>query len=411
MSEQQLDSPVSPPASLRDGFSRLTIHQGLWTATPLGLTLLRMPRQRKSGVQPKRIAMVTGGGDCPGLNAVVRAVVISAINRGWQVYGIERGFEGLLHEDRVQLLSVQNVRGIIHTGGTILGTTNRGNPFKTKIIEEGQPRILDISDEVVHNFQQWGFDALVVIGGDGTLRIANDLAHKGIPIIGVPKTIDNDLAATELTFGFNTAVTTATDAIDKLHATAESHERIMVVEVMGRFAGWIALYSGVAGGGDVILLPEIPFSFEPIVRKIESRWLNHRNFAIVVAAEGARPVGGEFFYRRQEVGRERRLGGIAEFVADELARLTKYETRSLVLGHLQRGGMPTTTDRLLATRLGAAAVRAIENGERNCMVAYRSAKIVTVSLERAISEMKSVPLDSDIILSARELGISFGDEQ
>lgn len=354
--------------------------------------------------------MVTGGGDCPGLNAVVRAVVISALNRGWQVYGIGHGFEGLLHEDRVQLLNVQNVRGIIHTGGTILGTTNRGNPFKAKVVENGQTRIVDISDEVVHHFQKWDFDALVVIGGDGTLRIANDLSRKGIPVVGVPKTIDNDLAATEITFGFNTAVTTATDAIDKLHATAESHERIMVVEVMGRFAGWIALYSGVAGGADIILLPEIPFRFEPIVRKIENRWLNHRNFAIVVAAEGARPVGSQFFYKHHEEGREPRLGGIAEFVSEKLAQLTKYETRSLVLGHLQRGGMPTTTDRLLATRFGAAAVRAIADGERDCMVAYRSAKIVTVPLERAISEMKSVPLDSDIILSARELGISFGDE-
>ncbi len=354
--------------------------------------------------------MVTGGGDCPGLNAVVRAVVISAVNRGWQVYGIERGFEGLLHEDRVHLLDVQHVRGIIHTGGTILGTTNRGNPFKAKIVEEGAARLLDISDEVVENFQQWGLDALIVIGGDGTLRIASDLARKGIPVIGVPKTIDNDLATTELTFGFNTAVATATDAIDKLHATAESHERIMVVEVMGRFAGWIALYSGVAGGADVILLPEIPFDFESIVRKIENRWLSHRNFAIVVAAEGARPVGGQFFYRPQEAGREQRLGGIAEFVADELARRTRYETRSLVLGHLQRGGMPTASDRLLATRLGTAAVRAIANGESNIMVAYQSAEIVTVSLERAISEMKSVPFDSDIILSARELGVSLGNE-
>lgn len=368
-----------------------------------------MSRLQPKASGQKRIAMVTGGGDCPGLNAVVRAIVIGAVNRGWEVYGIERGFEGLLQEERVQFLSVENVRGIIHTGGTILGTTNRGNPFKSKVVDGVEPKLTDFSDEVVANFHKWEFDALVVIGGDGTLRIANDLARKGMSIIGVPKTIDNDLAATELTFGFNTAVTTATDAIDKLHATAESHERIMVVEVMGRLAGWIALYSGVAGGGDVILLPEIPFDFDSIVRKIESRWASHRNFAIVVAAEGARPVGGQFFYRAQQAGQEPRLGGIAGFVADELARRTKYETRSLVLGHLQRGGMPTTTDRLLATRFGAAAVRAIEEGESNCMVAIRSAKIVTVPLERAISEMKTVPLDSDIILSARDLGISFGD--
>lgn len=367
-------------------------------------------RKRRVISRPKRIGVVTGGGDCPGLNAVVRAIVLSGINRGWQVYGIERGFEGLLYEDRIHLLNQQNVRGIIHTGGTILGTTNRGNPFKFKIADGRKMREVDLSDQVVEQFKRRRFDALVIIGGDGTLRIAADLAQKGIPVIGVPKTIDNDLAATELTFGFNTAVTTATDAIDKLHATAESHERIMVVEVMGRYAGWIALYSGIAGGADVILLPEIPFTFEAIVRKIESRWASHRNFAIVVAAEGARPVGGDFFFKSREKGREPRLGGIAEVVAEELARLTPYETRSLVLGHLQRGGMPTTSDRLLATRLGAAAVRAIEHGERNCMVAYQSARIVTVPLERAIREMKSVPLDSDIILSARELGVSLGDE-
>jgi phosphofructokinase-like protein len=360
--------------------------------------------------RPKRIGVVTGGGDCPGLNAVIRAVVLGGINRGWQVFGIERGFEGLLYENRIHSLNRQNVRGIIHTGGTILGTTNRGNPFRFKMVEGGKTREVDLSDKVVAEFKRRRFDALVVIGGDGTLRIASDLAHLGIPVIGVPKTIDNDLAATELTFGFNTAVTTATDAIDKLHATAESHERIMVVEVMGRYSGWIALYSGVAGGADVILLPEIAFTFESIVRKIESRWQSHRNFAIVVAAEGARPVGGDFFFKHKEVGKEPRLGGIAEYVAEELGRLTPYETRSLVLGHLQRGGMPSTSDRLLATRLGAAAVRAIELGERNCMVAYQSARIVTVSLERAVREMKTVPLDSDIILSAKELGISFGEE-
>jgi phosphofructokinase-like protein len=367
-------------------------------------------RKRRAGNRPKRIGVVTGGGDCPGLNAVVRAVVLGGINRGWHVFGIERGFEGLLYNERVHSLNRQNVRGIIHTGGTILGTSNRGNPFKFKLAEADGIREVDLSDQGVSQFNRWQFDALIVIGGDGTLRIASGLAQKGIPVIGVPKTIDNDLAATELTFGFNTAVTTATDAIDKLHATAESHERVMVVEVMGRYSGWIALYSGVAGGADVILLPEIPFSFDSIARKVERRWQNHRNFAIVVAAEGAHLVGRDFIVKYREEGREPRLGGIAEIVADELARLTPYETRSLVLGHLQRGGMPTTSDRLLATRFGAAAVRAVEQGEHNCMVAYQSARIVTVPLERAVSEMKSVPLDSDIILSARELGISFGDD-
>jgi 6-phosphofructokinase 1 len=354
--------------------------------------------------------VVTGGGDCPGLNAVIRAVVKSALNRGWDVYGIEDGFLGLLGKDRVCPMSALDVRGILHIGGTILGTTNRGNPFQLQVERRGQPVFMDVSDKVVAAFHRLKLESLVVIGGDGTLRIANDLAKKGVSVVGVPKTIDNDLAATELTFGFNTAVTTATDAIDKLHATAESHERVMVVEVMGRYAGWIALYAGVAGGADVILIPEIPFTLEAVVRKVHDRWRHRRNFAIVVAAEGAKPVGGEMFVKKQELGREVQLGGIAEYLAAEVQRLTEHETRSLVLGHLQRGGQPTTSDRLLATRFGAAAVRAIERGERNCMVALRSARITTVPLERAISEMKSVPLDSDIILSARELGISFGDD-
>lgn len=359
----------------------------------------------------KRIGVVTGGGDCPGLNAVIRAIVISAINHGWEVFGIEKGFEGLLHPDRVHLLNTQDVRGIIYRGGTILGTTNRGNPFKLRVVENGEPREVDVSADVVASFQRLGLDALVVIGGDGTLTIANFLAKKGIPVIGVPKTIDNDLMVTEMTFGFSTAVTTATDAIDKLHATAESHERVMIVEVMGRNAGWIALYSGVAGGADVILIPEIPYKLEAIAEKLHDRWRRKRNFAIVVAAEGARKIGGELIYQDQYVeGEPLRLGGIAEHLAKDLGKLTGYETRSLVLGHLQRGGQPTPADRLLATRFGAAAVRAIANGEANVMVAHQASTIITVPLESAIRERKQVPLDYDVILSARGLGISFGDE-
>jgi 6-phosphofructokinase 1 len=253
-------------------------------------------------------------------------------------------------------------------------------------------------------------EAMVCIGGDGTLAIASGLAQKGLPIIGVPKTIDNDLAATELTFGFNTAVTTATEAIDKLHATAESHERVLVVEVMGRYAGWIALYAGVAGGADAILILEIPFTMESVARKIQKRWRRRRNFAIVVVAEGAKLQGGKFFSKYQGEGREPLLCGASDYVAEEIQRLTGRETRSLVLGHLQRGGSPTASDRLLATRFGAAAVRAIERGESNRMVALRATRIVTVPLAKAVSRMKSVPTDSDIIISARELGISFGDE-
>jgi len=358
----------------------------------------------------KRIGLVTGGGDCPGLNAVIRAVVLGGLNRGWEVYGIERGFEGVLYHDRVYPMNRHHVKGIIHTGGTILGTTNRGNPFSLKVVEDGVARQVDVSHRIVEEFHRLGLEALVVIGGDGTLRIASSLAAMGIPIIGVPKTIDNDLMATEMTFGFSTAVTTATDAIDKVHATAESHERVLVVEVMGRYAGWIALYSGMAGGADVILLPEIPFKIESIARKVRDRWHRKRNFAIVVAAEGALPVGGEHVYQAREAGREPRLGGIAERVAAEIHEMTGYETRWLVLGHLQRGGQPTPADRLLATRFGAAAIRAIDRGERNVMVAYQSSTIITVPLERAIRERKCIQPDYDVILAARELGISLGDE-
>ena len=370
-----------------------------------------MTEQHQLTPHPKRISVVTGGGDCPGLNAVIRAVVIGAVNRGWHVFGIERGFEGFLHPDRIHKMDERSVRGIIHTGGTILGTSNRGNPFKLEVVENGETKTVDVSDRVVAQFHALGLEALIVIGGDGTLQIADDLAKKGIPVIGVPKTIDNDLMATELTFGFSTALATATDAIDKVHATAESHERVMIVEVMGHFAGWIALYSGVSGGADVILLPEIPYRLESIKRKLDARWRKRRKFAIIVAAEGARPVGGEMIFKAPGAGAGApRLGGIADQLAEELYHYTGYETRSLTLGHLQRGGQPTSADRLLATRFGAAAVRAIELGERNVMVAYRAAKIVTVPLETAISNLKTVPLDSDIILSARELGISFGDE-
>ncbi len=364
----------------------------------------------KDNTKQKRIALVTGGGDCPGLNAVIRAVVKGALNHGWEVYGIERGFEGLLHKNQVRRLDAADVRGIAHLGGTILGTTNRGNPFKFTIKKNGKETVVDLSQQIADRFFDLGFDALVTIGGDGTLKIAQQLADLGIPIIGVPKTIDNDLAATEVSFGFNTAVTTATEAIDKLHATAKAHERVMVVELMGHYSGWIALYAGIAGGADVILIPEIPFDLKAVARKIQDRWRRQRRFAIVVAAEGARPTGGEHFMTLRETGHER-LGGVAEFVAKEIHRLTARETRSLVLGHLQRGGQPTTSDRLLATRFGAAAVRAIAHGECNVMVALKSTQIITVPLEEAIRETKFVPLNSDIVCSARDLGISFGDEK
>lgn len=306
----------------------------------------------------KRIGISTGGGDCPGLNAVIRAAAKSAFNLGWEVIGIQRGFEGLLNLKKARKLTPKDIAGILHIGGTILGTTNRGNPFKMEVKVSGKKVIKDVSGDVVAGFKKLKLDAMIVIGGDGTLNIAKELYEKGLPIVGVPKTIDNDLSGTVMTFGFDTAVSTATEALDKLHSTAESHQRVMVVEVMGRYAGWIALHSGIAGGADVILIPEIPFDIERVCAKVRERYRTKKNFCIIVAAEGAKPKGGALFIKEcKDEGRvEPLLGGIAENVAKEVGRLTGKETRSLVLGHLQRGGHPTTFDRLLATRFGSAAV-------------------------------------------------------
>jgi phosphofructokinase-like protein len=359
----------------------------------------------------KRIAISTGGGDAPGLNAVIRAVVLAAVRRGWEVLGIRRGFAGLLGEDGIVELDVPAVRGITHLGGTILGTTNRGNPFEWPVQgADGVVRAEDRSEEVVRAFRELGIDAMVVIGGDGSLRIAHGLARKGLPIVGVPKTIDNDLAVTQETFGFHTAVQTATDAIDKLHSTAESHERVMVVEVMGRTAGWIALYSGISATADVILIPEIPFNIERVCAKVQSRYEVGRNFAIVVAAEGAKPAGGsEAVVEHAQPGAAKRYGGIAEQLGREIAERTGRETRTLVLGHLQRGGTPTAWDRLIALRFGAAAVRCIEKGDFGTMVALDPPDIRAVPLDNAVSQVKTVRLDSDIVQTARDFGISFGD--
>ena len=287
-----------------------------------------------------RIAVNTGGGDAPGLNAVLRAVTLTALNRGFEVFGIQKGYLGLLDTKYLVPLTSNSVRGITHLGGSILGTNNRGNPLAIRVVEGGQERYVDVSDQAVTNFRNLGFDGLIAIGGDGSLKIAAGLAKKGIPIIGVPKTIDNDLAATYVTFGFETAVDTATDAIDKLHSTAESHDRVMVVEVMGRYCGWIALHAGVAGSADVILIPEIPFDIDKVCQKVMQRELDGRHFSMVVCAEGARAAGrpDDLRARTAHDGREARLGGIAEKVAAEIAKSTGKETRSMVLGHLQRGG-------------------------------------------------------------------------
>jgi 6-phosphofructokinase 1 len=358
-----------------------------------------------------RIAISTGGGDAPGLNAVIRAVVLTAHDRGWNCVGIRRGFNGLYDGSGLMPLGPEQVRGITHLGGTILGTTNRGNPFNwPETLPDGTVVERDRSDELVAAFARESIDALVSIGGDGSLSIAARLWEKGLPVVGVPKTIDNDVAGTETTFGFDTAVATATDALDKLHSTAESHDRVMVVELMGRHAGWIALHSGLSSTADVILIPEIPFDIERVCEKIRERDRAGKHFAIVVVAEGARPRHGDIVLReRREAGGVDRLGGIAAQVAGKIGELTGKETRTLVLGHLQRGGSPTTFDRLLALRFGSAAVRAIAEGDFGTMVAYHPPVVDRVPLSEVIGKMKDVPLDSGVILTARHLGISFGD--
>jgi 6-phosphofructokinase 1 len=352
-----------------------------------------------------KIAVNTGGGDAPGLNAVIRAIVLSADNLGWEVYGIRRGYDGILlgREDGVFRLTRQSVRGITHLGGTILGTTNRGNPFQWPA-KGGGGSTQDRSIEVIQGLRDRGIDALIAIGGDGSLRIAASLARQGVNVVGVPKTIDNDLAATQATFGFQTAVQTATEAIDKLHSTAEAHRRVMVVELMGRHAGWIALFAGIAGSADIILIPEIPYSLDRIREKIESRYQNGPEFAIVVAAEGAVEQGGAPVYQASG-----RYGGVAEKLSDEIARVTGRETRSLVLGHLQRGGPPNAYDRLLALTFGAAAVQLVKEGRFGTMVALDPPHMRAVPLEEAVKELKMVPTDGDVLNTARALGISFGD--
>lgn len=358
-----------------------------------------------------RIAISTGGGDAPGLNAVIRAVVLSAHHRGWRCYGILRGYDGLLCFDGVVPLGPEQVRGITHLGGTILGASNRGNPFRYVVRDpDGREREVDRSDELVAAFQASGFDALVSIGGDGSLAIAYELWNKGIPVVCVPKTIDNDVSGTLRSFGFDTAVSTATEAIDKLHSTAESHDRVMVIELMGRYAGWIALTSGLSGSADVILIPEIPFDIAKVCEKIRARDAAGRRFSIVVVAEGARPLGGEaVMAERRGPGLADRLGGIGGQVARAIQERTGKEVRTLVLGHLQRGGTPTTYDRLLALRFGTAAVRAIADRCFGVMVGLAGPTIARVPLAEVVGRPKNVPLDSDIVATARDLGISLGD--
>lgn len=358
-----------------------------------------------------RIAINTGGGDAPGLNAVIRAAVLTARRKGWDVVGIRRGYGGLFKPGGVVPLDERSVIGITHVGGTILGTSNRGSPFSFPVERsDGSVEMVDRSDEVIDRMKKERIDCLIAVGGDGSLRIASELAAKGLDVIGVPKTIDNDLEGTLFTFGFHTAVQTATDAIDKLHSTAEAHQRVMVVELMGRHTGWIALFAGYAATADAILIPEIPYDLEKVADKIRARWARGREFAIVVVAEGAVPAGGEASYLdKPALGGGRRLGGAAKRIARRIEELTGHETRSLVLGHLQRGGRPIAFDRILALRFGTAAVELAEQGRFGCMVALDAPAVRAVPLGAAVESMKRVPVDGDMVLASRALGISFGD--
>jgi 6-phosphofructokinase 1 len=360
----------------------------------------------------KKIVISTGGGDAPGLNAVIYAVVHACYKRGWEVYGSRSGYGGFLDIDEMVRLTPRDVRGIYAQGGTILGSVNKGNPFSKPVKNlAGEIQVVDMSDKIMANYKRMGFDCHIAIGGDGSLNIAHRFAQLGMKVIGVPKTIDNDLEKTDRTFGFDTAVSTATNALDKLHSTAESHDRVMVVEVMGRESGWIALYSGISGGADVILIPEIPFDLEKVCEKISDNELREKHYSIVVVAEGAMEKSGRVFSKGNgELGREEViLGGVGEWVASEIRKQTEKDTRSLVLGHLQRGGSPTTFDRLLALRFGAAAVRLVEEETFDHMVALDASRMKAVPIAEAIKSRKKVDLSSDKILTARDIGICFGD--
>jgi 6-phosphofructokinase 1 len=364
----------------------------------------------------RRIAVSTGGGDAPGLNAVVRAVVLASARRGWECHGIRDGLDGLIAPHNcfgpgVQLLTAESVQGIAHLGGTILGSSNRGNPFRFPTpLPSGGWTEEDRSDQLVAQCRARGFDALVMVGGDGTMAIADGLQRKGLTVIGVPKTIDNDLDRTHPTFGFDTASGFATDCIDRLHSTAQSHQRVIVVEVMGRYAGWIALHAGMAGGAHAILIPEIPFHIDAVADTIRARDAACRNHALVVVAEGAAPAGGQ---RELAVGalagHSERLGGIGARVAQWLEQRTGKECRPVVLGYLLRGGSPSAFDRVVALRFGVAAVRALEQGRSGVMVALSGPDIDYVPLAEVVGHTKRVPVDGDTVQSARELGICLGE--
>ncbi len=357
----------------------------------------------------KKIGIVTGGGDAPGLNAVIRAVVRTAIRQyKMQVFGIEDSFEGLLGSMKIRELKTANVIGLLPRGGTILGTCNSGNFCRYSadgaVIYPEEP-----FDDALENMRQCGIEALVVVGGEGTLGIAEQFHKRGFPVVGVPKTIDNDLAATELTFGFMTAIDIATEALDRLHTTAESHNRVMILEVMGRNSGWIALHAGLTGSADVILIPEIPFVLERVVEAVKARDASGSRFTNIVVAEGASELDGEEIYLESGTdSKAKRLGGIGEHLRQKIEEATNKESRTVVLGHLQRGGSPNSFDRMLATNFGACAVHSLAEGELGRMVALKSSNVITVSLEEAIVDIKRVTLNTQIVRTARDIGISFG---
>lgn len=359
----------------------------------------------------KRLGILTGGGDAPGLNAVIRAAVKTAINSyGLEVFGIRNGYDGFLEEDGIVPLDMQAVRGILPRGGTILGAANRGNPYARKVMRDGKEVTVDVSNEIVKGIKKLKMDALLVLGGDGTLRIAHELYQKGVPVIGVPKTIDNDIGGTEITFGFDTALNVATDALDRLHTTAEAHHRVMVLELMGRDAGFITLHAGMAGGADVILIPEFPFKFESVANKVRERVNKGSLFSILAVSEGAKPQGGgQVFSRKGDEIYVPRLGGVGQVVGDYIEQ-QGFESRVTVLGHLQRGGTPTAFDRWLATRYGAAAVRLAVAGGFDRMVALHAGEITDIPLMEAMAVPKRVKPDDDAVITARGIGIAFGDE-
>ncbi len=359
----------------------------------------------------KRLAISTGGGDAPGLNAVIRAAVKTAIyDYNAEILGIRNGLDGLFEEGGVYPLTINSVRGILPRGGTILGAANRGNPFKQEVKKNGENVIVDRTQAYVEAIQALNIDGLILVGGDGTLGIGLQLLERGIPIIGVPKTIDNDVGGTDYTFGFDTAASIAMEAIDRLHSTAEAHHRVMILELMGRDAGFIALTAGLAGGADVILIPEIPFKFQYICKKIGERVARGTYFSIISASEGAKPAGEEKSYTSKgSVTTTARLGGIGQRVADEVSESCGVETRVTVLGHLQRGGSPTVFDRTLATRYGSEAVRLAVNRGYGRMVALHGTDITSVTIQEAVAVPKRVDVHGDMVQTARSLGISFGD--